>query len=476
MMLNRSLRYKVPLNLSIAILLTGFVIAGVLIWRSQDEARHDLFRNSTELARALSQTLVQALRHDDLWQAYQILRSASPDESVDRALVLLDQEDRVYVSNRPSEFPIASSLRQMSPELARLTDAVRNETSLQPMLYEEEGDARLYVVTPVIDDSIRVATLIMGYPEDIFRPQLIGIAQNVGVTSLAVMAFLIPLGWYVGNRTVRPILRLSESIKQVGRVPLDEIEYDVLNSDDEIGQLNRHFVEMLEAMKEKSHLEQHMIVSERLAAIGRLAAGVAHEINNPLGGMINALNTQRRFGDSDRVSDQTLSLLERGLRQIQETVAALLVEARAEAHELTPQDIDDVRMLVLSNAEEKDLRLTWSNDLDKPLRLPSTPIRQVLMNLSLNAVQAAHRSGFVQASVSCLDNMLEIQVSNDGATLSNEEIGLLFEPFAHGNPKGTGLGLWVTYQIVRQFEGEIFVKSEYDVTHFTVQIPIKMAA
>ena len=169
-------------------------------------------------------------------------------------------------------------------------------------------------------------------------------------------------------------------------------------------------------------------------------------------------------------------LLERGLKQIHETVSALLVEARQESHDLTPEDIEDVRLLVQSDAQKKGLQLVWDNQLDRPLSLPSTPVRQVLMNLSLNAVQAAEQAGQVTLSVARVDGLLEIRVSNDGVTVSNEEIGRLFEPFVHDRPGGTGLGLWITYQIVQQFGGEIFVHSEHGTTCFMVHLPLELAA
>jgi signal transduction histidine kinase len=82
----------------------------------------------------------------------------------------------------------------------------------------------------------------------------------------------------------------------------------------------------------------------------------------------------------------------------------------------------------------------------------------------------------VTLSVARVDGLLEIRVSNDGVTVSKEEIGQLFEPFVHNRPGGTGLGLWITYQIVRQFGGDIFVQSEHGTTSFMVHLPLELAA
>ncbi len=466
-----SLRYKIPINLSLAILLTALVIGSVLIWRSYEEVRNDLFRSSVELGTVLARTLVAPLKHDDVWQAYQILRSAGS-----RIYIVMDEQQRVFVSNQPTRFPMLTELHSLGPEFAALQEKIEKHASLTPFLHERSEDERLYVVIPVVDDGIQIANVVIGYPRSIYWPHLLSIAERVGLTSLIVMLILIPIGWWVGNRTVDPLVRLSQVMSQVGSKPLEEIDYQPFDRDDEIGQLGRSFDAMLGELKEKQIREGQVIVSERLAAIGRLAAGIAHEINNPLGGMMNAINTYRRFGRSARETEQTMFLLERGLKQIHETVSALLVEARQESHDLTPEDIEDVRLLVQSDAQKKGLQLVWDNKLDRPLSLPSTPVRQVLMNLSLNAVQAAEQAGQVTLSVARVDGLLEIRVSNDGITVSNEEIGHLFEPFVSNRPGGTGLGLWITYQIVQQFGGDIYVQNERGTTSFMVHLPLELAA
>lgn len=473
-----SYRYKWPLSLMAAILLTGLVVTGALIWRAYEDLRQDLFRNAVEVGGVLTNTLPSALKHDDLWQAYQMVRAAGNTwmDSEQRLLMVLDRDYRVYVSNQATELPTMTDLRTRGPELARVERAVAEGASLEPRPFEHPENSRIYVLFPMVSDGVALGTLVIGYSRSLFLPRFYNIAERVAYSSLAALAIVLPLGWYLGKRMVGPLTQLSRCLGQIGKRPLAEIECAVSEGEDEIGQLGARFNEMVKELREKQRLEAEMVKSERLAAVGRLAAGVAHEINNPLGGMFNTINTFRRHGTPDAVAEKTLSLLERGLAQIRETVSALLVEARSESHALTPQDLDDVHTLLEPDAHKRAVVLDWFAELSGTVTLPSTPVRQVLINLSLNAVQATPRGGTVECQVRCTDGRLEIAVENEGEGIPAEQVDRLFEPFVRYSSEGNGLGLWVTYQIVQQLHGTIAVNSENGRTRFQVALPMEQAA
>ena len=231
---------------------------------------------------------------------------------------------------------------------------------------------------------------------------------------------------------------------------------------------------MVDELKEKIVLKREVINHERMAAVGRLTASIAHEINNPLGGMLNAVSTLKRYGPTDPLSQKTVNLLERGLSQIRETVAALLVEAKIASRSLTLQDTDDVRLLVTPSAQKQHTDLVWQADLPASLPLPSTPVRQLLINLSLNAIQAAGQGGHVAVRLSCDESRLTIAVENDGQALSAAQRERLFEPFSRLSEHGNGLGLWICYQIVTQLNGDIRAEPTDRLTRFVVNLPLDM--
>jgi signal transduction histidine kinase len=192
--------------------------------------------------------------------------------------------------------------------------------------------------------------------------------------------------------------------------------------------------------------------------------------------MLTAIDTTRKHGDPDPIAAKTLSLVERGLQQIRHTVSALLVEARIEARALTPQDVDDVRTLLEPEAEAREQRLQWHCELDRSLPLPSTSIRQIMINLLLNAIQAAGHGGNVSCRIADDGHQMSLEIRNDGRAISTEQLDHLFEPFVAGEGGGSGLGLWVTYQIVEQLRGTIRVKSGPPETEFAVALPLGAVA
>jgi signal transduction histidine kinase len=477
MLSNISYRYKIPASLSIVIVLTALAVALPLISSTSDATKQDLIDHALSLSRTVSRALQPALLHDDMWQAYEIVTTPFDVPQQQRlgqpSVVVLDTQGAVYVASDPKRFRPTQMLAALGPSSERLAESIARQDDLPAVL--EDVDPKLTIMTvPVLsNDRTRLGTLIMEYPRDVYEQRLLGTIRKAAASTAIALLILVPLGWMWGKQIAAPLLRLSSAIRQVARSPAAEVTFKAPTGKDEIAELGATFNHMVEGLKEREALKEEVLASERLAAIGRLTAGIAHEINNPLGGMLNAIsNYKRQRGAEPAFVDRTLSLLERGLTQIRETVGALLVEARLESHALTPHDIEDVHTLLLPNVDGKRVRLDWENGLTEPLPLPSTEVRQILLNLLLNAVDAVSENGRVRSEITQSENELMVRVENDGAALSDHQVQHLFEPFVSSRRQGKGLGLWMTYQLATQLRGRIEAESEPGHTVFTVTLPI----
>lgn len=466
-MLNRlSYRIKTPIALVLVALIATASVSMLLVWRGYEDAHRAFVAQASGLGRVLSRTLRPALLHDDIWQAYETLKSPlERDEAPGRDFVLLDRQGRVFAASNPRRFPVQERFAALPPGATPVRDGEGSQAV--------HADERfIYVLTPVLaEDGAVLGRLVQRYDAGQLKPRFAEVAQGILLAGLPVLLLLLPLGWLAGKRLAEPLSHLAECVGRVGRESPETIQCEFPEGSDEVSQLAHRIHAMLEELRSKQALEKHLAQSDRLAALGRLSAGIAHEVNNPLGGMLNAISNHRRAGAVDPRTEKTLSLVERGLTQIRATVSALLVEARVESRALAPADIEDVRTLLAAEVQARHLHLEWVNGLTVPLPLPSAQVRQILLNLLINAVHAAPGGGRVRFSAAPDAHQLVLLVDNAGPAIPSRRREHLFEPY-FGEAEGHGLGLWVTYQLVQQLKGQIEVDSIPGHTRFTVTLPL----
>lgn len=472
-----SFRYKIPLWGSLLIVMSALAVSASLMLRAYDDVREDLLISSAGLGRTLAVTLFPAMLHDDVWRAFETvsapLKDVPPDNPIRAEMILvLDNAGLVYVSTNPEAVPMLVEFARLGSEQARVAERIAELKDRQPQAIDLPGADHFYVVTPITDEEARLGTLLIAHGKDVILPRFWSAAWRGGIAGLLVLAVLLPINWYWGQRMAVPLVQLASRMEQLGRRTPEDLDPGLYAYRDELGRLFEAYDRTVRELRAKAALEREMVKSERLAAVGRLAAGMAHEINNPLGGMLTAIDTLKCHGEVDARTMKTISLIERGLTHINETVGALLVEARLKSRELTPQDIEDVHTLLLPQAHKKTLRIDWRNGLAEEVALPATLVRQILINLLLNAIQAAAERGEVGCEAARRNGELRLAVTNDGKLLSAEQMEHLFEPFSPLSETGHGLGLWVTYQIVQQLGGRIAAERDGERMRFVVGIPV----
>jgi PAS domain S-box-containing protein len=231
---------------------------------------------------------------------------------------------------------------------------------------------------------------------------------------------------------------------------------------------------------ERKQLEQQVQNSERLASIGQLAAGVAHEINNPLGGILNCLYNIRKGTLTPERSQEYLHFMEDGLQRVQRIVRQLLDFSQQRELELALADLHHIldRVAVLTEHVfiERQAVLNKRYDETLPQLLVDAPmIEQVIMNLVLNAVQSLQKGGYVSLETHKHEDVCEIVVEDNGCGIASNVRPHIFDPFftTKGTGEGTGLGLSVSLGIVQRHGGEMLVESEEGKgTRFAVRLPL----
>ncbi|MEK7293503.1 MAG: ATP-binding protein [Nitrospirota bacterium] len=231
---------------------------------------------------------------------------------------------------------------------------------------------------------------------------------------------------------------------------------------------------------ETKKLEQQIRNSEKLASVGKLAAGVAHEINNPLGGILNCLYNFRKGALSPARQEEYVASIEDGLRRVQKIVRQLLDFSQQHDPEFSPANINDVVERVLALTEHAVAAQKISLDRQLQRNLPALMVdrhmmEQVVMNLVLNAIQATKEGGVITIRTRAHDENCEVVVEDTGCGIPAHVLPRIFDPFftTKGTGEGTGLGLSVSLGIVERHGGRILVDSEVGKgSVFTVCLPL----
>lgn len=469
---DHSLRYKIPLWGSMLIAVAALTLSLSFMAQAYDDLKRDMLANSENLGHILIKTLYSSMLHDDVWRAFEIVRAPYKDTPTTfraEGLIVLNAQHEVFVSSQPDAWPMRSQVGRLGPAYAKLSGLLK--TTPEAETISVEADHAILLALPIIADDVGIGHLILVHPANFYWPRFQQWTLRAVLITALVLSVLLPINWYWGRRIASPVLQLTERMDELGKrhagTPLSS-DYPYR---DELGSLFQTYDRMLTELTEKKELERQVVKSDRLAALGRLSAGIAHEINNPLGGLFTALDTLKRYAAPDPVLDRVSPLLERGLAQIRDIVAALLVEAKAQSHAFAARDIDDVQTLLAQEAKERGVAWAWEIDLRGDASLPATPVRQVLINLILNALQAAGKEGRVTIRIVGSAAGLSLMVENDGADIPASLMENLYEPFTGLNQDGHGLGLWITHQIVEQLHGRITVTSRDGRTRFSVELP-----
>ncbi len=284
-----------------------------------------------------------------------------------------------------------------------------------------------------------------------------------------------------GDLTHRVRIRMEDEIGQLGAA-FNQMTEDLRNANENLTQWGRTLEKRVEERtQELREAEDQLIRSEKLASLGKMASGVAHEINNPLTSiLINASLMLETCGDGHAFLEPLTMISEETTRCAQ-IVKGLLEFARQTPAQIAPADINDViertAQLIEMQASVRNVKIIKALDTSLPqIELDKNKIRQVFSNLMINAIEAMPTGGTLTITSRLNGNgrQVEILFADTGVGIPPENIQKLFDPFFTTKSFGTGLGLAVSYGIVQQRGGTIDVKSEVGRgSVFTVKLPLE---
>lgn len=321
---------------------------------------------------------------------------------------------------------------------------------------------------------------------------------------VAVISFMLCLILYY--IVARPLSMLAEGMNKLSR---GDVEHRInLSAKDEMGLLASSFNSMAEELKEyKEKMEnwtksledevqkktaeivraqEQLINAEKLASLGRMAAGVAHELNSPLTGIVTFAHLMiKRIPPENAQDREDLKVIIDQTERCSRIVRGLLGFSRKTASEKSKVDINVLLESTLSMVgnQAKFHNIAFDVKLDKGIpEVTADPnqIQQVFLNLLINSADAMEERGRVTIASRMVkdngDKFIELEFTDTGPGIPEDIRGRIFEPFFTTKPagKGTGLGLSVSYGIIKKHGGQIFIKSEpAEGASFFIRLPIE---
>jgi signal transduction histidine kinase len=210
---------------------------------------------------------------------------------------------------------------------------------------------------------------------------------------------------------------------------------------------------------------EKLLQSEKLATLGVLSSSVAHRINNPLGGLFNCVRMLQRRGNEPEFQENYLSLIEEGLDSIEETVGQLLWTAGKRDGEEKNSKISVVLSGVVKflDYRMRKQNILYMEEIVPDLEIPVPPhdLEEILLNTMINAIQAMEGGGQLKVTARKQDSTIILQIEDTGVGIPQDKLGKVFDLFYSTKKagEGTGLGMWMTYELVIKYKGNVELQS-----------------
>jgi two-component system, NtrC family, sensor kinase len=460
-----------------AIILVVSIIAIFIILyfpsMQKKEALIGLKAKAQSLAVMLAYNVSPGLNFEDLQSVSEAIEGAKQNKDLSY-IVIYDSQDQIFSSYNFEEGK--KVLKKIKVEKA---DSFIDQGVLN-------------VFTPIFSQRQKIGYLAMGLSLSDLKKE---VAYNLRITFL-VSLFIIIVGVfiaaYLSKILSKPILKLTQAVH---RLSLGDTEVKVeVETEDEIGILAEAFNQMTVDLKKS---REQLIQQEKLASVGQLAAGVAHELNNPLAGILGysqfALEKISKKSSKDLTEDDVRSYtryfkdIEYQSQRCKTIVQCLLKFARGSTKvAFEPLDLNSVLMETLvflrHQIEINRVELTTylTDSLPKVLG-DANQLQQVFTNIILNAIQSMPESGKLIVSTRQMEDLenlpkrVEITFTDTGCGVSQDNVNKIFEPFFTTKKagQGTGLGLSMSYGIIKDHKGEITVESKVgEGTKFIIWLPV----
>lgn len=437
---------KLALFAAVGVVAVHFVYLGVAVDATTGALDREQEILGRSVARLVARQATEAVLVDDLITLHELAAGTTSHEGVAYCLIV---RDRRVLASSFADTPFGG-----------IVDA-RAAGDLAPFVLRNGDDAFLDIAQPILDGSagiVRIGLDMSGSKEAARQVTL----RFIGLAAAAIVVSLIA-AFVVGRYVARPIGELVAAADAFD--PATEARPVKPRGSDEVAELAERFNRMMQRLS-RAHEEQTRArvkqgQTERLASLGALVAGVAHEVNNPLAGLKNVLRwLERESPDPSPQRQEYLGLMREGLDRIEGVMAQLLDFARPRPLDLAEHSLStlvaDGASLVRATLARRGVTLELTSETAQVVA-DRQRAGQALLNLLLNALYVTPDGGSIRIGISRRPGQWGIVVEDEGPGIPEAIRGRVLDPFFSTKPEGegTGLGLSVTRSIMEAHGGEL---------------------
>lgn len=464
----------IPLSLKVPAVAAAFLIVVSVFISQQVLSRLEAIQSEHLRTLAavhldgLTSALSDAVLREDVWEAFAILDRSRQGMKGVKAL-------ETVVANTDGRVIAASDPKALSTGAAIPADYQRVLDDPERFLMDESS-ARAFARRDILYNGQTIGTVLAKLDIAALLADRVQVLTALVATNAVLTLIAVVVAWLTVRRMMRPVDVLTGHLEDSASPTHEPIaEAEIKRAGSEFRRLFCAYNAMVAGLDQRDQLERKIAEEERLASLGRLASSMAHEINNPLGGIFNALDTLKHHGDKPEVQLKSLSLIERGLKGIRDVVRSTLMtwQVNRENRSLELQDFEDLRILAGPDSRNRDLDLVWDVQFDGTIDIPASEVRQIVLNLLLNACRASETGSRVTLCVRLVAAGLVVEVLDEGPGMPDYAVRTLVDFEAAPSPfaSGHGLGLWTTRRLVGVLAGNIGVDTNANGTRVTVFLP-----
>ncbi|MCB2216986.1 MAG: HAMP domain-containing protein [Desulfobulbaceae bacterium] len=450
------------LNLLIVLclgMMVGGTIRGVVI----DSMREEFSRQGTSIVKNFADRITVSIIVGNRYDIEEAAREVINTENDIVYIYITDITGKIIFHTFDNGYP---------PDLLQWNPIAHSETPTSRLLDTEVGLVR--------DIGLAV---VSGMPSELHvglsERRLTTTLSKIRTVILLVMALVIIIGGVLSltlsRRVTRPLEDLVAFTQSLSRGEFGQ--QVVVHSKDEIGLLSNTFNDLSKMLKiYRDNKEEHyrqMLQTEKLTALGRLSAGLAHEIRNPLTSIKSLFQA---FQEKPEVTRQDIKIVLAAVNQMDELVTKFLGFARTESFRpgiVYPNALlKQIAYLTQFQIKQNDIEVVYHLDKHIHVQGDISMLRQALLNLVMNAIESMPEGGILALGTRKLNDHVEISIQDSGKGIDEGIRDIIFDPFFTTKDEGTGLGLGIVYNIAQLHNGTVSFVSSNNITTFTIKLPI----